>query len=291
MSRAEGPGARVIFLPIRAGVHCEWPPAISAWATALVAAGRTEQTVALRRYQLERLAAWVAPRGPWEVDHDLLTAFLATHRWRPATLRSYRAALRGFYRWAVLTDRVAASPAASLPSPGITRPNPRPAPDDVYTRALAAAPERVRLMLRLAAELGLRRGEVARVHLRDLTLDRDGWSLLVHGKGGRERILPVPDLLAETVRRVAREGGGYAFPGADDGHLSARWVGKLAARYLPPPWTMHTLRHRFAARAWAVDHDLLTVQELLGHASPATTRHYVPGDESAKRRLVLAVSA
>ncbi|MDQ2740537.1 MAG: site-specific integrase, partial [Actinomycetota bacterium] len=58
----------------------------------------------------------------------------------------------------------------------------------------------------------------------------------------------------------------------------------------PDQWTMHSLRHRFASRAYAVDRDVLTVQDLLGHASPATTQRYVQLPDDAKRRLIEAVA-
>jgi len=55
--------------------------------------------------------------------------------------------------------------------------------------------------------------------------------------------------------------------------------------------TMHQLRHRFATMAYAVDTDVLVVQRLLGHASPATTQRYVRTDDRAARRTVKAVAA
>lgn len=265
----------------------EWRAALDAWATALRAAGRSEQTIGLRTYHVLRLARWARPRGPWDLELDDLQGWLGTQGWSRSTLASYRASLRGFYAWAALTGRIDASPAAGLPPVGAAPPNPHPTPEDAYRDALALADPRERLMLRLAAELGMRRGEVARVHSRDLSRDLLGWSLVVHGKGGRERVLPVPDTLAAQLRRLP---AGYAFPGDDDGHLSPRWVGKLVSQLLPEGWTMHSLRHRFATRAYLVDRDLLTVQQLLGHASPVTTRAYVRIDEDAKRRHVLAVA-
>lgn len=143
-------------------------------------------------------------------------------------------------------------------------------------------------MLRLAAEAGLRRAEIARIHSRDLVDDLLGWSLVVHGKGGRERVVPLPVPLALELRGY---GPGYVFPGADRGHLSARWVGKLVSRALPRPWTTHTLRHRFATRAYQLERDLLAVQTLLGHASPVTTQRYVAQDEARLRATVLGVAS
>lgn len=138
-------------------------------------------------------------------------------------------------------------------------------------------------MIRLAGELGLRRGEVAVVHSKDIVKNGAGHSLIVHGKGAKDRLVPLPRGLAVVLREY---GDGYIFPGDDNGHLSPRYVGKLISRTMPEGWTMHTLRHRFATRAYALDRDLLTVQTLLGHASPTTTRLYVRLPDEALRATV-----
>jgi integrase len=265
-----------------------WACEIESWAVALRAAGRSGETIGLRTYHARRLAGWAGERDPWDLDLDDLLAFMGARAWRRSTVRSYRASLRSFYAWAALTGRVSVSPAEGLPAPGPTRPEPHPTPEDAYRLALAIAGPRERLMVRLAADLGMRRGEVCRVHSRDVHRDLLGWSLLVHGKGDRTRVVPLPDDLA---RRLLALPPGWVFPGEVDGHLSARWVGRLVSRLLPVGWSMHSLRHRFATKAWGVDHDLLTVQELLGHASPVTTRAYVGADEDVKRRHVVAIAA
>ena len=258
------------------------------WTAQLVAAGARPGTVALRSYQVARCGRALGGR-PGDVTEEELVAWLGSHEWDRGTLRSYRAALRSFYRWAVRTGRLEESPAEDLPSPGVVPPTPRPTPEIIYREALGRADERVRLMVRLAAELGMRRAEVAQVHARDVEPDIVGYSMRVHGKGGRVRWVPMPDDLARIVLRRAK--GGYLFPGDDDGHLSARWVGKLVSRLMPPGWSMHTLRHRAASRWYAVDHDLVTTRELLGHASLATTQAYVKAPDEARRRLVLAAAS
>ena len=146
------------------------------------------------------------------------------------------------------------------------------------------AKPRETLMLRLAAEVGMRRTEVARVHTTDLLDDLVGWSLVVHGKGDKERVVPLPGSLARIIQDAP---WGYLFPGDwGPGHLSPAYVGKLTRDLLPGAWTMHTLRHRFGTRAYAMKSDLLLVQELLGHASPSTTRRYVELDRRRMRKLV-----
>lgn len=59
---------------------------------------------------------------------------------------------------------------------------------------------------------------------------------------------------------------------------------------LPGRWTAHTLRHRFGTVTYAADHDIRAVQELLGHASVATTQIYTAVPDDAKRRAALAAS-
>src|SRR5699024_10716014 len=130
---------------------------------------------------------------------------------------------------------------------------------------------------------------VAAIHRRDVQRDLMGWSLRVTGKGGRVRVVPMSDGLAATVK--AQAGLGYLFPGRDGGHVSPDWVGRLVGRGLPQGLSMHSLRHRFATIAYSYDRDLLTVQGLLGHASPGTTQRYVVAPGEAARRTVLAVAA
>ena len=82
------------------------------------------------------------------------------------------------------------------------------------------ADERVMLMLRLAVEAGLRRGEIARIHASDLGTDLLGAVLRVRGKGVKERTVPIGAGLAAAVRLRAKEG--WLFPRNDDGHLSPK---------------------------------------------------------------------
>ena len=69
---------------------------------------------------------------------------------------------------------------------------------------------------------------------------------------------------------------------------SPRYVGKIASGLLPPGVTLHSLRHRFATRAYAADRDVFAVQQLLGHAQANTTQRYVKVPSSALRSTVAA---
>ena len=264
----------------------EWLSAIEAFTIAQRAAGRPATTIATRRQHLRRMSSLIG-YDPWVLTTEVLIAWLGEQSWAVETRRGYRNTLRVFYRWAVATGRCHVDPSEGIPVVRASPPNPRPLPDVIYVDALSRADWRSSLILRLGAEMGLRRAEVACVHSDDIMPDLEGYSLLIHGKGGKERVVPMPDSLASDMRALPR---GWAFPGDDEGHLSPRWVGTLISHLLPDGWTMHKLRHRFATRAYAIDRDVFTVQELLGHASPATTRAYVKVPREGLRRTVQAAA-
>ena len=191
--------------------------------------------------------------------------------------------IRAFY--AAL--RIDPSPADALPTISRPVPPPRPTPERVYRDALAAADERTRAILVLAGAAGLRRGEIVRVNIADLSDDGDAPFLLVRAKGGHDRLIPVTAEIAGLIRtRCAADRDGWAFPSRDGGHIRPRWASKLAARVLPPGWSLHSLRHRFATTAYSADRDLLAVQRLLGHSSVATTQRYTAPPDDAMRRAL-----
>lgn len=169
----------------------EWGQLIDDYMLVLAAGGHPMASTKLRRGQLVKMAREVGGH-PTELTADRLIAWFGDQPWSTETRRSYRAGIRGFLRWAYRTKRLPVHLADELPKVREHRGMPRPTPDLVWREALMAADPRVKLMLRLAAESGLRRGEVARIHTRDL-LDGSGPQLLIHGKGGKQRIVPISD--------------------------------------------------------------------------------------------------
>jgi integrase/recombinase XerC len=253
-------------------VPATWVVPLDAWGAYMRAADRPETTRYLRDYQMRRFAA--DHRGdPWVVSTDDLIGWLgAKVEWASETKRAYRAALRSFYTWAHITGRISANPSWLLPTIKAPIRKARPAPEAILSAALTAADPRVRLMVLLAARQGLRRGEIAQIHTRDLVEDLLGTSLRVHGKGAKERVIPLCEEVGALLEATT---GGFVFPGQINGHLSPARVGKLVSTILGPGWTTHTLRHRFATRCYAGERDLFALQELLGHSRPETTRQYV----------------
>ena len=264
-----------------------WSHPIEEWSRWLAASGRTRSTINTRTDHLRR-AARELQGSPWEVSDQRLIEWVGRKNWSLETRRSVYASLRLFWEWGTGTGAATASP-ASLPRVRASHACPRPCPEAVIDAAKATADPRIRLMIRLGAELGLRRGEIARVHESDLYQATEGWVLRVFGKGERLRILPATEDLALAIRVECRRGAGFAFPGQIDGQLSAAYVGKLLAAHLPGEWTGHTLRHRFGTVTFAKSQDVMAVSRLLGHSSVGTTQIYVATD--AKRLREVAATA
>lgn len=271
---------------------------VKSWGTWLRAAGRPETTISMRTYQVRRILREV-DTDPWKLTTQQLVDYLASKSWNPNTRRSYRASLRSFYRWAQATGRRGDDPAHLIPSVKIPRGVPRPTPERVYLEALIDATPRVRLMVQLAAKCGLRRGEIARLRVCDVVADLVGYSLHVKGKGGHQRMVPLPDDLAKQLLRSGDVAcaAKWIFPcrhrgwGPIVGPLAAARVGELVSEVLPDGWTCHTLRHRCATVAYASTRDLRAVQELLGHAKPETTMLYTQIPFDTIRAAVDAAAA
>jgi integrase len=275
-----------------------WSEWIEEWITALRAAGRASSTIASRRQVLAQLSREVTG-GPGDLTSARLLEWMGLEvwdedlgrlraRWSVERRRAVRSALSGFYRWAHGTGRIEVDPALDLPAVRPADGVPRPAPLQVYLDALGRANDSEKLMLVLACVLGMRRAEVAQVHTRDVVDDLAGCSLIVHGKGGRQRMVPLePDL----ARRLRDREPGYLFPGRADGHLSPRWVGRRVSKLLGGTTTMHQLRHLFATVMLREGANLVHVQRTMGHRSLATTQRYLGIEDDEMRRAVAAVSA
>lgn len=262
----------------------QWREALETYLHTLGASKTPESTIYLRKYHLRRFAIETG-FAPFSLDLDDLIEYLDGHsEWATGTARSVRTSLRSFYAWAFVRGRTSENIAEHLPKIKSPIGKPRPAPLQAIAKGERAHDYRVRLMVQLAAYAGRRCCEIAVVHSRDLIDDLIGTSLIVHGKGGKERTVPLRNEVAHLLRQCP---AGYVFPGLKDGHLSASYVSKLLSRALPDGVTAHMLRHSFASRAYvASGFDIRAIQELLGHASVATTQIYTAVDDGQLRRAV-----
>ena len=262
-----------------------WEMLVERWLTWLAAGGSPKPTQRTRRGHIRKVAKASETRHPVEVTLAMLVSICSNPGWSNEHRRGVRRSVVAFYDWLIHEGVVTANPAAGLPKVPQGTPNPRPVPDSMWRDIMIAAPTRERMMMRLAGEAGMRRSEVAVCSRNDLVEDLVGYSLLVHGKGGKQRLVPISAKLAEDIKVFCS--GGFLFPGNEDGHLSPMAVGQLVGKLMPPGWSMHKLRHRFATKKLdRPNSNLLLVRDLLGHASVATTQIYTKTNESALRALM-----
>ena len=249
-------------------------------------------TLAAYRRDLAALVQWLHGQGSDDllaVDGERLRAFIAAgHRGGLAakSLQRRLSACRSFYAWHLRHGRIAASPAAGLRAPKAPRKLPQVLDADEAVQLVELPTEaplglRDRALLELFYSSGLRLSEVCALRWRDL--DVASALVQVHGKGRRERLVPVGShaLKALADWRADSAGGDNdpVFPGRGGGPISQRAIQlriqQLARRqglfkHVHP----HMLRHSFASHILESSGDLRGVQELLGHADIATTQIY-----------------
>jgi len=259
-------------------------------------------TVAAYRTDLEQLARFLNRSGRSLGGADLaaLRRFLSqqtTLGYARASIARRAGSVRTFYRWAAARGILDADPAATLGRPKVASRLPgvlRPREADALVEAPDRADDRpthIRLRDRAILEVmygsGLRVGEVASLTLRSVDLDRA--RVLVLGKGAKEREVPLSEHAVVALTRYLRLGRPILAPqgAASDAlffNLRGRPIGPRDVRAMVEQYgarilagrrvTPHTLRHSFATHLLEGGADIRAVQELLGHASVATTQRY-----------------
>jgi site-specific recombinase XerD len=259
-------------------------------------------TVDAYRRDLSQLAAFLRRirRDLPGAGIDDLRRFLAqltTLGYARATIARRVGAIHTFYRWGVSSGVVAQDPAALLGRPKVISRLPvvlrvpeaarlveAPAAAEEATEIERAVALRDRAILELMYGCGLRVSEVAGLTVDRVDLDRG--RVTVVGKGDKEREVPLGDIAAEavaawlTVRSVLGPGNdNELFMNRRGRPIGPRDVRRLVGRYGTATLsgrrvTPHTLRHSFATHLLEGGADIRAVQEMLGHASVATTQRY-----------------
>ena len=256
-------------------------------------------------------------RGLGEADSQDLRDYLAglAARGLAASSQARRlSAVRQFYRFLYVEGHRGDDPAAALAGPKRNRPAPKilssrdvdrlleavqgPAKDEQHSVSIQLRAARLRALLELLYGTGLRVSELIALPL--AAAREDAKMLLIRGKGGKERLVPLNgaaklamrdylDLRAEVGLGSSR----WLFPSfGASGHLTrqhfarelkqlARTAGLRADKLSP-----HALRHAFASHLLQNGADLRSVQTLLGHADISTTQIYTHVLEDRLKSLV-----
>lgn len=222
----------------------------------------------------------------------------------PATQARRLSAIRQFYRFLVSEGVRPDDPAAAIEGPKRNRPLPKSVSEaktaGILRRAAAmqgADGVRMRCILELLYATGLRVTELVTLTVSAVAGEPE--TVLVKGKGGRERLVPMHAQARAALADYMRVRAAFLKPGqkslwlfpsrGKSGHLTRRRVGQLlAAIGLVEGVTLspHKMRHAFASHLVAHGADLRSVQTLLGHADIATTQIYTHVEQERLRALV-----
>lgn len=260
--------------------------------------GLADNTIAAYGRDLSRLAAFCESRGVSDalaIDRVFLEDFtlhLYEDHLSARSVSRYVSSVRGFVRFLVATGRREDDPASRLSSPRFARELPEvltlaevelllEAPGTASARAL-----RDTAMIELLYSSGLRVSELCT--LRRNSLRPEPPTVIVRGKGNKERIVPVGPAAERAVGRYLEEGwpvldrgrgSSWLFLGRAGSPLTRQGFWKNLRRYahragITTHLSPHTLRHSFATHLLAGGADLRTVQAMLGHSDIATTEIY-----------------
>ena len=279
--------------------HFEW----------MLVTGYSADTVRARRQAIRRFIAWCDERGlddPTNITRPMLERYqkyLFYYR-KPAGKDSgapltismqyqYLAPLKTWFKWLSRQHHILANPAADLDLPKLPKHLPRSVPSVAEVEAILSEAEpgsakglRDRAMLETLYATGLRRMELPGVSIYDIDLNR-GILWVRHGKGGRERVVPLgeraiawldkyliesrPQLLIDDTTALFLTDYGEPMP--------PHYVADKVKRYMQfagvnKPGSTHLLRHACATHMLEGGADIRYIQEMLGHANLQTTEIY-----------------
>jgi integrase/recombinase XerD len=265
--------------------------------------GRAGNTVLAYRRDLASYEAWLRDRGVplgevTDADVEAYVGFLRSSGRRPTSVARALSAVRSLHRFLVDEGTLDADPTGDVASPRVPQGIPKALTEDEVTALLEAVTgddagaRRDRALLEVLYGTGLRISEAVGLRLTDV--DLDAHTMRVLGKGSKERVVPVGRYaraaleawLAPSGRgamvplRWARRGDAEAvFLNRRGGRLTRQGAWAIVHHYgervgLAGRLTPHVLRHSCATHMLDHGADIRVVQELLGHASIATTQLY-----------------
>lgn len=234
------------------------------WAKSHVLA-KVDLEVGLFSAKPEDLAAWL--------DRTILASSKAT----------YLATIRAFYEWCMDEGAMTSNPTRRVARPKVPTKEPAPISGEDLAKALDAANPRMRAWLLLGAAAGLRCCEIAMVARQDVHLEQPQWLHVTHGKGSKERNVPLHPFIGEALVELPQMGRmGRLFPTQNAASISSHINRHLHGLGIES--SAHKLRHYAATEYWralneAGTPDVLSLMDFLGHSSPVTSLKYTRRDD------------
>jgi integrase/recombinase XerD len=277
----------------------QWGDILAAFARYQRAANLSEKTIA-NREEVFTLLARRSGKGPLEITEDDLLDVLGRMHARTGapiaagTKQSERSYYQTFFTWMQAKGHRADNPAAGLPKVKLPRRKPRPLRlAQVDAMLDSGAYKRTRDIITIAALSGLRLGEIVKIRGEDV--DIEGGVLRSIRKGNLEHRIALTSALLKLALRYPRTGWWFPSPYRNkqfpegDGHILMKSASDRVSRAIRKAGitdltlTGHSLRHFYATTLLKEGVNIRVVQELLGHASLATTQLYTEVDDDDMR--------
>lgn len=251
---------------------------------------------------LTSFCEYIGDVKPSQIDHVRIRGYLSELYDRglgKTSVARHLAAVRSFYRWLAREGLVKQNPAALVSTPKLPKNLPRvPTMEEINTVLdtempdTAAFPERDRVIMELLYGSGLRNSELVGIdldHIHWASGEMKDGTILVHGKGSKQRLAPLGESAALAIREYLpkrqkllaekKKGSPALLLNLRGTRLTTRSVGRIVkqiaiSRGLPADVHPHTLRHAFGTHLLEEGADLRAIQELLGHERLSTTQRY-----------------
>jgi site-specific recombinase XerD len=233
---------------------------------------------------------------PGEITrHQVIQFAVSVSGKAPLTVRRKLACLSSFLGFLQDMGYVQGNPARRLPLPKTEQLVPVTlTPAEAHRIVAAADTPWNRCLVILLLTTGMRRSEAVAITLDDVDLENG--QLLVHGKGSKERTVPLTEEAVEATRHYLKHRRKTTchrlFVSQTGEAIQGRVVNQMLDRVLEKAGlvgrgiTPHTLRHTFATHLIRNGTDIRTVQELLGHSDIQTTARYLHSDTRTKQTAV-----
>ena len=247
--------------------------------------GRSEKT--LLSYECDlRHADETLPNGLINATENEIQSYLSALPDRASSIARKASALRGFYKFLMLEKIITINPTKNIELPKRSRPLPKLLSTDEIDLLISSAGDiknsvRLRAMIELLYASGLRVSELCELPLTGVLGDH----LLIHGKGAKERMVPMhAGAIAALEKWLEMRGdtdSKYVFPGnGTSGHITRDGFFKILKKCAilagidPTRVSPHVLRHSFASHLLSHGANLRAIQTMLGHEDISTTQIY-----------------
>ncbi len=252
-----------------------------------LSAERGRSTKTLISYESDlRLANDAIPGGLIQADASAIQKYLSALPDKPSSIARKASALRGFYKFLMMEKIISHNPTANLELPRRDRALPKFLSTTEIDLLISSAGDiktsiRLRAMIELLYASGLRVSELCELPMTGVLGDK----LLIHGKGAKERLVPMHETAIHALDKwLAVRGESeskYVFPSnGKTGHITRDGFFKILKKCAvlsgidPSRVSPHVLRHSFASHLLAGGANLRAIQTMLGHEDISTTQIY-----------------